>query len=247
MSTAVPRITPKRIDVEVAGSTLPVARLDLPGVPRGAVILLGEADRLGDRVVELMNGLAEHGYESLAADLGALGTLRDDAAAIAGLSALIDHLGDARDWHGQQIGVIGFGYGGRIALRAAAELDLGAAVSISPSDLSGSHDGRPALTDSARPVDTPWLGMFGAFDDDAPPAAVARLRERLTDPSPAYTEFVTYPGVDGDFFHESAEALGHAAMFDSWQRVIEWFNLRVVPRPTPRAEIWSLKQAISHS
>jgi carboxymethylenebutenolidase len=247
MSTAVPRITPRRIDVEVAGRPLPVFRLDLPGVPRGAVILLGEADRLGDQVIELMNGLAEHGYESLAADLGAVAALRDDGAAIAALRQLIDHIGEARDWHGQQIGVVGYGYGGRIALRAAAELDLGAAVSISPAGLSGSHDGRPALTASVRPVDTPWLGMFGALDDDAPAEAVARLRERLTDPSPAYTEIVTYPGVDGDFFHESAEALGHAAMFDSWQRVVEWLNLRVVPRPTPYAEIWSLKQAMSRS
>jgi carboxymethylenebutenolidase len=244
MSTAVPRISPTRTDVAVAGGALRIAQITLPGVPRGAVIVLGELDRMGDQAVDLMNGLAEHGYESIAADLTAIDPEIGDDAAVAALRDLVTHLG-TRDWVEQQIGVVGYGFGGRVALRAAADLDLGAAVSISPDGLTQARPGRPALVDEARPVSTPWLGMFGARDEQAPPAAVDRLDDLLTEPSPAFTELVTYPGVDGDFFHESAEALGHAAMFDSWQRVIEWLNLRVVPRPTPYAEIWSLKQAMS--
>jgi len=244
MSTVVPRIIPANADVAVAGGVLRVAQISLPGLPRGAVILLGEAERMGDQTVELMNGLAEHGYESVAADLTAIDPDLDDGRAVAALSDLVAHLG-TRDWVAQQIGVVGYGSGGRIALRAAAELDLGAAISISPEGMTGGTAGRPALIDTARPVSTPWLGMFGADDAGAPRDAVLRLSQRLIEPSPAYTELVTYPGVDGDFFHESAEVLGHAAMFDSWQRVVEWLNLRVVPRPSPYAEIWSLKQAMS--
>jgi carboxymethylenebutenolidase len=245
MSTAVPRITPTQTDVAVKGGALRIEQINLCGVPRGAVILLGETGRMGDQTVELMNGLAEHGYESVAADLTAIDRNLDDEDALAGLRDLVAHLG-TRDWVEQQIGVVGYGFGGRVALRAAADLDLGAAVSISPDGVTSGGAGRPALVDSVRPVSTPWLGMFGAEDEGAPGEAVDRLAELLTDPSPAYTELVTYPGVDGDFFHDSAEALGHAAMFDSWQRVLEWLNLRVVPRPTPYAEIWSLKQAMSH-
>jgi carboxymethylenebutenolidase len=244
MSTAIPRITPTRMDVVVAGVALRVAQINLPGIPRGAVILLGEVDRMGDQAVDLMNGLAEHGYESIAADLTAIDRELDDDRAIGALHDLVAHLA-TREWHEQQVGVVGYGVGGRIALRAAAELNLGAAVSISPDGVTRDSAHRPALVDSVRPVSTPWLGMFGADDADAPRKAIARLADRLTDPSPAYTELVTYPGVDGDFFHESAEALGHAAMFDAWQRVIEWLNLRVVPRPSPYAEIWSLKQSMS--
>ncbi|MCJ0949860.1 dienelactone hydrolase family protein (plasmid) [Rhodococcus erythropolis] len=245
MSTAVPMITPTYTDVTAVGGVWQIAQINLPGTPRGAVILLCEPDGLGDQSVELMNRLAEHGYESLAANVTAIDPeLLSDDRALAVLRAFVAHLG-ARGWREEQIGVVGYGFGGRIALRAAADLDLGAAISVSPVGMTRGNCVRPALLHAARPVSTPWLGMFGADDEAAPAEAVRLLAERLTDPSPAYTQLVTYPGVDGDFFRESADALGHAAMFDSWQRIIEWFNLRVVPRSSPYAEIWSLKEAMS--
>jgi carboxymethylenebutenolidase len=160
------------------------------------------------------------------------------------LRDLVTHVG-LRGWDQEQIGIVGYGFGGRVALLAAAELNVGAAVSVSPDGVTRAADTRPALMDTARPVVTPWLGMFGANDEAAPRHAILALADRLTEPSPAYTEFVTYPGVVGDFFYESAEVLGSAAMFDSWQRVIEWLNLRVVPRPSPYAEIWSLRETMS--
>lgn len=245
MSAAVPRIMPSFVDVPVAGGMLAVGQILLPGVPRGAVVLLCEPHAIGGQAIDLMNGLAEHGYESFAADVTTLAPdALTDQAALAAFADLLSHVG-SRGWTPEQMGVVGYGFGGRLALLAAAEQLLGAAVSVSPDGVTDSAPGRPALVSHARPVVTPWLGMFGADDETAPAAAVRLLAERLVDPSPQYTELVTYPGVRGDFFHESTEARGHAGMFDSWQRVVEWLNLRVVPRPTPYAEIWSLKQAMS--
>ncbi|ANQ75878.1 MULTISPECIES: dienelactone hydrolase family protein [Rhodococcus] len=241
----VPRIIPTYAEVVAAGGNWPIAQINLPGIPRGAVILLFDQDGLGEQSVELMNGFAEQGYESLAADMTAVSPdLIDDDRVLEVLRSFVAQL-EKRGWREEQIGIVGYGFGGRIALRAAADLDLGAAVSVSPDGVARGTDVRPALVDDARPVTTPWLGMFGADDEAAPIESVRLLAERLTDSSPAYTEVVTYPGVGDDFFRESAEALGHAAMFDSRQRVMEWLNLRVVPRQSPFAEIWSLKEAMS--
>jgi carboxymethylenebutenolidase len=245
MTTAVPRISPTRTELTVASEVLTLAEIQLPGVPRGAVILLCDPDALDEQAVDLMNGLAEHGYESLVTSIGGAGLANvSDPDALAIVQALLGRLAN-RGWDPEQVGMVGFGFGGRVALRAAAESGLGAAVSVSPNGMIHGTGHQPALIDDAQPVTTPWLGMFGELDPGAPRDAIQVLAERLTEPSPAYTELVTYPGVADDFFRDSAEALGHAAMFDSWQRIVEWLNLRVVPRPTPYAEIWSLKQAMS--
>ncbi|MBF4162735.1 dienelactone hydrolase family protein [Nocardioides acrostichi] len=244
MSTVIPSIAPASVDLPVAGGTLTVAQILLPGVPRGAVVLLREEHGTDGRMAVLMNALAEHGYESFAADLATLSSEPlSDEAALAALGDLVAHVG-SHGWTREQTGVVGYGFGGRLALLAASRTQLGAAVSVSPEGVGRSTPGRPALVDAVPAVVTPWLGMFGAVDDLAPADDVRTLAKRLVGPSPQYSEVVTYPGVGGLFFHESAEALAHAAMFDSWQRVVEWLNLRVVPRPTPYAEIWSLKQAL---
>lgn len=244
MNTDVPLITPTYADVSTVRGALRVAQINLPGIPRGAVIVLYGPDGLEDHSVQLMNGLAEHGYESLLANMATLGPEPlDDESALEALRSLVSHLGE-QGWSEEQIGVVGYHFGGRVALRAAEGLRLGAAVSVSPECVSRANDTRPALVETARPVDTPWLGLFGE-DEDAPNEAVQRLAERLTNRSPAYTEVVTYSGVSRGFFQESTNALEHAAMFDSWQRTVEWLNRRVVPRKTPYAEIWSAKKAMS--
>ena len=64
----------------------------------------------------------------------------------------------------------------------------------------------------------------------------------MLDGAPAFTQLVVYPGVGPDFHRDAAPALVHAAAFDCWQRVVEWLNVRVSPRPTPYAELWELRQ-----
>jgi hypothetical protein len=50
------------------------------------------------------------------------------------------------------------------------------------------------------------------------------------------TELVRYPVVPEHFYTEISGALG--AAFDTWQRIVELGNLRVVPRLTPRSLAW---------
>lgn len=230
---AVVRIQPELSSVHVPLGELATAQVNLGGIPRGGVLLLCASGTMESDAVEAMNGLAEHGYESIAADLTAGGAgVPDDATAVSTVRVLLDRLAE-RGWSDEQIGLVGYGVGGRIGLLAAAEYTLGAAVSVNPTGILGDFHGASGL-----PVRTPWLGMFGGPADRLPAREFAQFDAALWNSSPAFTMLVSYPGVDPDFYRNSRESLGHAAAFDCWQRIIEWLNGHVAPRPTPLAMRW---------
>lgn len=236
MATAV-RIEPDVTVIPSGSRTLEVASVFLGGVPRGGVVLLsGDGGLRHAEVVDAMNGLAEHGYESVAADLGGTAAGHDEGGVLDDVQALVDRLGE-RGWTPEQIGVVGYGRGGHAALEAATAMELGAAVSVHPLPPNALR------TRPVRPVRTPWLGLYAARDERTPPAEVAAFRAALAAVSPVFTEVVTYPGVDGEFVHDGLDSSIHAAAFDSWQRLVEWLNARVVPRPTPLALAWSERLA----
>jgi carboxymethylenebutenolidase len=238
VSTAV-HIEPQRSELVSGGRRIPVASVLLGGIPRGAVILLTSTGASAHDAADTMNRLAEHGYESVAADLGSATSGRtgpDHAVELADVAALTGMLSE-RGWSEEQTGLVGYGYGGRIALLASAAAVFGAAVSIEPAGVE-QLAASPDRIGGSRGVLTPWLGMFSVMGEAARVQSLRTLGRWLWSCSAAYTQIVTYPGVTPAFYQDSRDAIGHAAAFDSWQRVIEWLNLRVVPRPTPLAEAW---------
>ncbi len=236
-------ITPESDRLETVLGTVAIAQIDLGGVPRGAVLVLSADGDFGSEIAPILNELAVHGYESIASDMAPVqGT---DDALIEVVGELVHHIGK-RGWQSEQIGVIGYGRGGRLALLASSQLGLGAAVSISPGPVFTS-DGRlsPEITQLAATVRTPWLGMYGARDPAMPDAACVEMDRTLRRVAPAYTQIVQYPGVGGNFYRKSSESLEIAASYDYWQRTIEWLNHYVAPRPTPLAEAWRHRQSPS--
>lgn len=246
MATVV-RIEPKVSEIVSCQRTLPIAEIHLGGVSRGAAIVLCRAGGLEHAAVDILNGLAEHGYESVAADLwpqrhSESDASVDDAALLKDVDALLGVLA-GRGWSQEQIGIIGYARSGRLALLAAANFGMGAAVSVAAEGLD--TDGMKSvrqLTDALGGIRTPWLGMFGEDDGSAHPATLARLSAAL-DAGSVFAQIVTYSGVSDDFYAGSRTWRGRAAEFDCWQRIVEWLNGRVVPRPTPYAEIWDLRKA----
>ncbi|WP_300400472.1 dienelactone hydrolase family protein [Nocardioides sp.] len=225
-----PRIEPRHFVAELEGAgPVEVAEVRLTGIPRGAVALLCGGDGLATQAPEVMNALAEHGYETLAVDLGSGSLARADA--VAAVRSLLALLGE-RGWGAEQVGVVGYGAGGTAAFAAAGALSLGAAISLSPRDV---------LAEPVALTSTPWLGMFGEHDEHTTPESVVELGRRLAD-APCFSRVVIYPGVGADYFRGAADALGHAAAFDSWQRLVEWLNARVSPRLSPYAELWELRR-----
>ena len=237
------RINPRRDGLATVLGTLDIAQVDLGGIPRGAVLVLSADGDFEHEAAQILNDLAVHGYESVAADLTTAEGADDALMEV--VAELVHHMG-TRGWQGEQTGVIGYGRGGRLALLTCSRFGLGAAVSISPSHLSTSGDHlSPEIAGLASTIRTPWLGMYGEKDPAVPDTACTELDRALRLDAPAYTQLVCYRGVGGDFYRKSTEPLEIAASYDYWQRTIEWLNLRVAPRLTPLAEAWRHRQAVS--
>ncbi|MEU3269310.1 hypothetical protein ABZ639_00605 [Saccharomonospora sp. NPDC006951] len=233
MSTDV-RIEPEVSTAVVAGVPVPVSTVYLGGVPRGAaVIVAGPAGLDAAESADLMNALARHGYESVLADPPDR-AMDDDFGRV-----LIGHLVDsiaARGWPDEQIGLVGYGRGARAVLIAGSERTFGAAISVP----------RDAWTllgpDRVVSLRTPWLAMAGLGARGELAGPLSGYREEVANRSAAHTSVVGYPGT-AHCLHDSAEALVHAAVFDSWQRTAEWLDAYVVPRPTPLAEEWRRRKS----
>lgn len=226
------RIKPVRSWVDTDLGRFASSEIRLGGVPRGAVLVLVESAPSAREDAEIMNELAAHGYEAVAADLGSAALDSRDPGA--GLEQVIGALSArlaARGWSPEQIGLLGYDLGGRAVLAAAIESRYAAAVSVAPD-----QSALPVLARVApyAPVQTPWLGLFGTVDDDRD----AELAGKVIDRSPVHSEIVRYAHVRSDFYRHSGDPLAHAAAFDAWQRTVEWFNLRVAPRLTHQAEAW---------
>lgn len=243
MTSAV-RIRPRVDAVDSELGPVPIAQLDLGGIPRGAVLLLlGSGGDFESDAAQQLNDLAAHGYEGVAADLDAIDGTDDQLVGVVG--SLLTHLG-RRDWEGEQIGLIGYGLGGRLVLLASARFGLGAAVSVSPTAVTvGDQHLSPTVGALAPAFRTPWLGMVGEDDPAVPATACDELETALRADSPVYTQLVRYPGVGVDFYRPSSESIEIAASYDYWQRTIECLNLRVQPRLTPLAIAWYERHAAS--
>lgn len=232
MSTDV-RIDPEVTTVTVAGVTVRESALLLGGVPRGAaVIVLGPDGLRSLESVELMNSLAQHGYESVLAEPEDLGQ-EDDVA-----RRVVQHLVDrmtARGWTHEQMGLLGYGQGARAVLVAAAETTFGAAVSLP-------RDPRQLLVpDRVVELRTPWLGMVGLGPQRRLSSELAVYRDEVAAASTEHVSLIGFSGV-AHCLDDTSDARAHGVAFDAWQRTAEWLNTRVEPRPTPLAIAWRERQ-----
>ncbi|NEN79718.1 dienelactone hydrolase family protein [Nocardioides zeae] len=244
MQTAV-TITPRRERWAHAGTPLDVAELYLGGIPRGAVLVLCAEDQCDGDDAVVLNALAEHGYEGLAATPH--GDVSADAlvAAAASLSGRLA----ARGWEAAQIGVLAFRIPVASAMRLSAATGAGALVTVSPVGLTADARGEldaalPPLVSATR---SPWLVLSGEEDPAAPASALTDLSTLLAARGPRHSQVVRYPGVGADLYLRSTEPLELAASFDHRQRIIEWFNAQVEPRPTPLAVAWRERRGASSS
>lgn len=111
----------------------------------------------------------------------------DPAAAMRDVEAALDCVrGDGR------VGVLGFCWGGGLAIRAAQVLDIDAAVSFYGTRLDTYMD---------RPLKAPVQGHWGTEDDHAAPETLARLKEALPE-----IEIHLYDGAGHAFANEHRPA-----------------------------------------
>lgn len=110
-----------------------------------------------------------------------------------------------------QMGVVGFGLGGAVALIVATQRDLGAAVSIGGIGIVDPVAvGLPALVEVAAELRCPWLGIYGQ-DGEVPETHVNKLREA------AHSAHVAT-----DLVHCLFDADQPVAP-EAWGRTLNWF------------------------
>lgn len=110
-----------------------------------------------------------------------------------------------------QMGVVGFGLGGAVALIVATQRDLGAAVTIGGIGVvEPVAAGLPALVDVAAELRCPWLGIYGQ-DGEVPEAEVNKLRDA------AHSAHVAT-----DLVHCRFDT-GQSVAPEAWGRTLNWF------------------------
>ncbi len=214
--TAVP-LEPAWATRTVDGCEVTTATIALPGVPRGGVVVLSAPEQTRSDVVDVANRLAAHGYEavSLTGVECPTGSLVG-----AGLDALRE-----RGWEAEQTAVLGFGPGADAVAEVLAALRIGAAVGVETS-----ADALCRLRTAA--LLTPWLGLARATEPGVDHSA---LRTSLRQHAAVHTDYVVYDSANQAVWRRGNSPAQNWAHWDHWQRVVEWFNARIVPRPTPLA------------
>jgi carboxymethylenebutenolidase len=110
-----------------------------------------------------------------------------------------------------QMGIVGFGLGGAVALFVATQRDLGAAVSIGGTGVvEPVAAGLPALVEVAAELRCPWLGIYGQ-NGEVPEPDVNKLREA------AHSAHVATDLVHCRFDTDQSVAP------EAWSRTLNWF------------------------
>lgn len=198
--------------------------------PLPAVIMVHEWWGLNAEIVEMADMLAEEAYVVLAPDTyrGNLATTVPGALFLrittprervdSDMQAAYDFLAADSRVDAARIGVIGFCYGGGVALRhALVNANIAATVNLY-GDTVDDPAGFGALLESRRPV----LGIFGA-DDQQIPVAEAQAFDAALDAADIPNEVTIYPGVGHAFVNPSSIAAGGAAA-DAWAQILAFLE-----------------------
>ncbi len=213
------------IEFDCAGKPA-TAYLSVPASGRGRGVLVAhEAPGLVDAVRDACDRLARAGFVALAPDLFGGAKPGDPAAASRqvealdreALGALLDRavveLLSCHATDGAQVGALGFGLGGALALLLASRnRRVGAVV-----DVCGSAP--PALAPDLSRLDAAVLGIFAERDEAVPPEALERLRADL-EAAGARASLSVWPGI-GPGFMDAARA----DVFDAESAARGWDEL----------------------
>ena len=217
------------------GSELPLVVAEPESaVPRGGIVVIHEARGVTDAVWQWADGLALEGWLAVVPHLyhrdGAEEPLADDAA-----EQVPDHVGRlsvgsiltdvdgvfgwlaARGVTSDQMGVVGHGMGGTVALIVAAQRTVGAAVTVGGIGIvQPLSPALPALVEAAPQLCCPWLGIY-CGDAVASQEEVHKL-EHAAQSAPVATDLVHLP--DGRCCFDTRQC----ATVEAWIRMLNWFD-----------------------
>jgi carboxymethylenebutenolidase len=213
---------------------------------RPAVIVIQEIFGVNDHMKDVANRYADAGFVAAAPDLfhregkgvivpfddmkrggGIRGKLSNDDI-IADVSATVAFLKNDPNVDGNNIGIVGFCFGGMVSYLAAASVPGIKAAAIY---YGGGILPRPdAPADAPRLLDTtvdsinvPMIGFWGADDGGIPAVNVDLIESTLKAKGKDY-ESHTYEGAGHGFFCNERGSYNEAAAKDSFPRAVAFFK-----------------------
>jgi carboxymethylenebutenolidase len=209
------------------------------GPVRGGVVVIQEAFGLTDHIGRICERLAAVGWLAVAPALfhrtgspvfgyGDLAEVAPHFLAI-GADGLRTDVGIAIDVLAEagvaprHRGIIGFCMGGTVALWAATEFELGAAVSFYGGGVLDGRFGLPSLVELAPTLRAPWQGHYGDLDRSIPVVQVEALRV-AADRAAVPTELYRHADAEHGFNCDDRDAFEPASAAAAWQRSLDWFD-----------------------
>jgi carboxymethylenebutenolidase len=211
------------------------------GKPVGAVIVIQEAFGVNDHIQDVTRRFAKAGYRAVAPTVfhragGGTAPYTDftkvmplfkgvnDDAVLMDVDATIAHL-RGQGFREEQIGLVGFCFGGRVSFLVATRRKLGAAVGFYGGGIAvARRPGFPVLIGDTGKLATPWLGLFGDKDQGIPVEDVELLRETLRREAKVANLVVRYPDAEHGFNCDVRASYNEAAAKDAWARALDWLR-----------------------
>lgn len=207
----------------------------------GSVIVVHEIFGVTPHIKDVTARLAQQGYTALAVDFftregtpppleGGFGPLMQfvgkisDAQIIGDVRAAVTYL-KARPASNDRVGLVGFCWGGNVAMLSAAEVPgLNASVCYYGRIRTDKSANKPqSPLDLVPEMKAPLMGHFGALDNGIPVKDVEALRDALKEKGKT-AEFHIYEKAGHAFNNDTRESYVADAAKESWSRTSAWFE-----------------------
>lgn len=208
----------------------------------GSVIVVQEIFGVNDHIRDIACRVAKAGFNGLAVNYfaregkppsieGGFGPVMEfvskipDSQVMGDTRAAVAYLRQRPDSNGK-VGIVGFCWGGRVVMLAAAEVEhLDAAVAyygrIRAREKTAHQPHAPI--ELVAQMKAPLLGHFGALDRGIPVADVEALRDELKKHGKT-AEIHIYEGANHAFNNDTRESYHAEAARLAWKRTLEWFD-----------------------
>ena len=236
------------MDIRTDTDSLPTADGLMPayvcrpatGGPYPAVIVVMEAFGLNAHIKAVAERVAREGYVTIAPDFfyrfgspivpyedvsRAIGYIQrlDDAALMAEMGVVIQHLKSLAEVRGDRIGITGFCMGGRIAFLTACRHPAAVKVAIAFYGGGIAADTPAAPLNDAPRIQCPVLCLFGEADRMIPMDQVRRLEDTLRRLKKTF-EVKVYPGAGHGFFCDDRPSFHPDAAASAWNLSSLWLS-----------------------
>ena len=211
-----------------------------------AVIVIQEIFGVNDHMKDINNRFADAGFYAAAPDMfhregkGVVVPFTEMAqgAAIRGkltnddiindVTATVEYLKGNPDVDANNIGIVGFCFGGMVSYLAAAKVAgiKAAAIYYGGGILPrpDAPEGTPRLLDqTVDSINVPMIGFWGDSDGGIPVVNIDAIESTLKAKGKTY-ESHTYKGAGHGFFCDARGSYNEAATKDAWPRTVDFFK-----------------------